>query len=70
LLATLAGVALFLVAAALAAVLAVLAVGSHPAVAGRAGRWAASVARHVRPGIDPAKVAENSSRLAALARPR
>jgi uncharacterized membrane protein YbhN (UPF0104 family) len=65
LLATLAGVALFLVAAALAAV---LAVGSHPVVAGRAGRWAASVARHVRPGIDPAKVAENSSRLAALAR--
>jgi hypothetical protein len=67
LLATLAGVALFLVAAALAAV---LAVGSHPVIAGRAGRWAASVARHVRPGIDPAKVAENSSRLAALARPR
>ena len=48
-----AGIALFLVVAALAAV---LAVGAHPAVAGRAGRWAASVARHVRPGIDPEKV--------------
>ena len=47
---------------------AVLAVGAHPAVAGRAGRWAASVARHVRPGIDPEKVAETSSRLASLAR--
>jgi len=60
-----AGVALFLVMAALAAV---LAVGAHPAVAGRAGRWAASVARHVRPGIDPAQVAETSRRLASLAR--
>jgi uncharacterized membrane protein YbhN (UPF0104 family) len=62
---TLGGIALFGVVAALAAV---LAVGSHPAIAGRAGRWAATVARHVRPGIDPAKVAENSSRLASLAR--
>jgi uncharacterized membrane protein YbhN (UPF0104 family) len=43
-----AGVALFLVVAALVAV---LAVGAHPAVAGRAGRWAATLARHVRPGI-------------------
>src|SRR6266568_4029967 len=59
------GVALFLVVAALAAV---FTVGAHPAIAGRAGRWAASVARHVRPGIDPAKVAETSSRLASLAR--
>ena len=30
--------------------------GAHPAVAGRAGRWVASVARHLRPGIDPDKV--------------
>jgi uncharacterized protein (TIRG00374 family) len=60
-----AGVALFLVVAALAAV---LAVGSHPAIAGRAGRWAASVARRVRPGIDPDQVGETSSRLASLAR--
>ena len=60
-----AGVALFLVVAALAAV---LAVGAHPAVAGRAGRWAASVARHVRPGVDPEKAAKTSSRLASLAR--
>ena len=50
-----AGIALFLVVAALAAV---LAVGAHPAIAGRAGRWAASVARHFRPGIDPAKAAD------------
>jgi uncharacterized protein (TIRG00374 family) len=60
-----AGIALLLVVAALAAV---LAVGAHPAVAGRAGRWAASVARHVRPSIDPEKVAKTSRRLAALAR--
>ena len=60
-----AGIALFLVVAALAAV---LAVGAHPAVAERAGRWAASVARHVRPGIDPEKAAETSRRLASLAR--
>ena len=60
-----AGVALFLVVGALAAV---LAVGAHPAVAGRAGRWAARVARHVRPGTDPGKVGQTSSRLASLAR--
>jgi uncharacterized protein (TIRG00374 family) len=62
---TIAGIALVLVVAVLAAV---LLVGAHPAIAGRAGRWAASVARHVRPGIDPEKVAESSSQLAALAR--
>ena len=45
-----------------------LAVGAHPAVAGRAGRWAASVARHVRPGIDPAKAGQTAARLASLAR--
>jgi hypothetical protein len=60
-----AGVAVFLVVVVLALV---LAVGAHPAVAGQAGRWAASVARHVRPGIDPEKVAETSRRLASLAR--
>ena len=60
-----AGIALFLVVAVLAAV---FTVGAHPAVAGRAGRWAASVARHIRPGIDPEKVAETSRRLATLAR--
>ena len=60
-----AGVALFLASMALAAV---LAVGAHPAVAGRAGRWAATVARHVRPGIDPAKAGQTASRLASLAR--
>ena len=62
---TFAGIALFLVVAALAVV---FAVGSHPAIAGRAGRWAASVARRVRPGIDPDQVGETSSRLASLAR--
>ena len=61
----LAGVAVLGVVAVLAAV---IAVGAHPAVAGRAGRWAASVARHVRPGIDPEKVGQTASRLAALAR--
>src|SRR5450755_396648 len=60
-----AGIALFLVVVVLAVV---LAVGAHPAVAGRAGRWAASVARHVRPGIDPEKAAKTSRRLAWLAR--
>jgi putative heme transporter len=60
-----AGIALFLVAAVLAAV---LAVGARPAIAGRAGSWAASVARHVRHSIDPAKVGQASARLASLAR--
>jgi uncharacterized protein (TIRG00374 family) len=60
-----AGVALVLVVAVLAAV---LGVGAHPAIAGRAGHWAATLARHFRPGIDPEKVAETSSRLASLAR--
>jgi uncharacterized protein (TIRG00374 family) len=60
-----AGIALFLVVAALGAV---LALGAHPAVAGRAGWWAASVARHVRPGVDPEKAAKTSRRLALLAR--
>ena len=60
-----AGAVLFLVVAVAAAV---IAVGNHPALAGQAGRWAAKVARHVRPGIDPEKVGQTSSRLAALAR--
>jgi hypothetical protein len=60
-----AGVALFGVATVLAAV---LAVGAHPAIAGRAGRWVATVARHVRPSIDPDKAAQTSTRLASLAR--
>jgi uncharacterized protein (TIRG00374 family) len=62
---TIAGIALGLVVAVLAAV---LGIGSRPEIAARAGRWAASVARHVKPGIDPDKVAETSSRLASLAR--
>jgi uncharacterized membrane protein YbhN (UPF0104 family) len=61
---TIAGVALVLVLAMLATV---LAVGAHPAVAGRAARWAATVARHVRPGIDPGKAGEAASRLASHA---
>jgi uncharacterized protein (TIRG00374 family) len=62
---TIAGIALALVVSVLAAV---LGVGSHPAIAGRAGRWAASVARRFRPGIDPEQVAASSRRLASLAR--
>ena len=62
---TIAGIAFFLVAVVLAAV---LGVGAHPEIAGRAGRWAASVARRFRPSIDPDKVGETTSRLARLAR--
>jgi len=62
---TIAGVALALVVVVLAAV---FALGAHPAVAGRAGRRAARVARHIRPGIDPEQVAQTSSRLVSLAR--
>ena len=60
-----AGIAMFLVVVVLAAI---FTVGAHPAVAGQAGRWAASVAKHVRPSIDPDKAAETSRRLASLAR--
>jgi hypothetical protein len=56
---------MFLVVVVLAAV---FTVGAHPAVAGQAGRWAASVAKHVRPSIDPERAAETSRRLASLAR--
>ena len=62
---TIVGLALVLVAAVLAAV---FAVGAHPAVAARAGRWAATVARHFRPSIDPDRAAAAASRLAGLAR--
>lgn len=62
-----AGITLVGVVAALAAV---LAVGAHPAVVGQAGRRAAGVARHLRPGIDPAKAGQTTSRLASLAGPR
>jgi uncharacterized protein (TIRG00374 family) len=62
---TAAGIALVLVAAVLAAV---LVVGAHPAVAGRAARSAATVARRFRPGIDPAQAAATANRLASLAR--
>ena len=60
-----AGVALVLVVA--VAAIALL-VGAHPAVAERAGRRVARLARRVRPSIDPEKVAQTSGRLVARAR--
>ena len=60
-----AGVALGLVVLVLA--LALL-VGAHPGIAERAGRKVARLARRIRPGIDPEKVAQTSKRLATLAR--
>jgi uncharacterized membrane protein YbhN (UPF0104 family) len=60
-----AGIALVLVAAALAAV---LVLGAHPAVAGRAGRWAATVARRFRQSIDPAKATATASTCSASPR--
>ena len=45
-----------------------LVVASHPAVAGRAARWAAGLARRVRRGIDPDQVARETERLVALTR--
>jgi uncharacterized membrane protein YbhN (UPF0104 family) len=62
---TVAGIALAVVVAVLATV---LAVGAHQAVAGRAGRRAATVPRRFRRGIDPEKAASASRRLASLAR--
>jgi uncharacterized membrane protein YbhN (UPF0104 family) len=59
-----AGIALALVVAVLAAA---LVLGAHPAIAGRVGRQLVRLARHVRPGIDPDKVAKTSERLATLA---
>ena len=60
-----AGVALVLVLLVLA--IAFL-VGAHPGIAERAARRAAGWARHVRPSIDPEKVAQTSKRLVLLAR--
>jgi len=60
-----AGIALALVLCVLAVA---LLVGAHPDIAARAGRRAATWARHVRPGIDPEKVAQASKRLVSLAR--
>jgi uncharacterized membrane protein YbhN (UPF0104 family) len=57
-----AGVALALVVS--VAAIALL-VGAHPAVAERAGRRMAGLARRVRPSIDPEKVAQTSGRLVA-----
>src|SRR5260370_35810290 len=60
-----AGVALVLVVAVAAIA---LAVGAHPAVAERAGRRVARLARRIRPSIDPEKVAQTSGRLVERAR--
>lgn len=60
-----AGIALALVVSAAAIV---LLVGAHPAIAERAGRRAAGLARHVRRSIDPERVARTSKRLVSLAR--
>jgi len=60
-----AGVALGLVVLVLA--LALL-VGAHPGIAERAGRKVARLARRIRPGIDPEKVAQTSRQLATHAR--
>jgi len=62
---TIAGVALALVVC--VAVLALL-VGAHPAVAERAVRRAARLARRFRPGIDPEKAAKASGQLVTRAR--
>ena len=64
------GVYLVIVGTALALVLAawglMFLLGAHPAIAERAGRWAARQAQRVRPGIDPEEVARSSQRLASL----
>jgi uncharacterized protein (TIRG00374 family) len=60
-----AGAALVIAGAALAAA---LALGAHPAAAGRAGRWAAGLLRRLRPGTDPARVASSWQRLATAAK--
>jgi hypothetical protein len=60
-----AGIAFALVVSVLAVA---LLVGARPGIAERAGRRMAGLARHVRPGIDPGKVAQTSKRLASLAR--
>src|SRR5260370_3674533 len=60
-----AGVGLVLVVAVAAIA---LAVGAPPAVAERAGRRVARLARRIRPSIDPEKVAQTSGRLVERAR--
>jgi len=60
-----AGIALALVAS--AAAIALL-MGAHPAIAERAGRRVARLARRVRPSIDPDKVGRTTKRLVSLAR--
>jgi uncharacterized protein (TIRG00374 family) len=60
-----AGIALALVMCAAAVA---LFVGVHPAIAERAGRWAATLARRFRHGIDPEKVAQASGQLVSRAR--
>jgi uncharacterized protein (TIRG00374 family) len=60
-----AGVALALVVSVVAVA---LLVGAHPSIAERAGQWAARLARRVRPGIDPEKVAQEAGRLVTRAR--
>jgi uncharacterized protein (TIRG00374 family) len=62
---TTAAIALVLVVAVAAAA---LVVGAHPDIAAAVGRRVATVVRHLRPSIDPEKVAKTSRRLAALAR--
>jgi len=42
--------------------------GAHPAIAERPGPWAARLARRVRPGIDPEKVAQEAGQLVTRAR--
>jgi uncharacterized protein (TIRG00374 family) len=63
---------LILVGVALALVVSVvaiaLAVGSHPTIAEKVGRWAARLARHVRSSIDPERVGRDSARLVSRAR--
>jgi uncharacterized protein (TIRG00374 family) len=60
-----AGIALVLVVLVLGIA---LLVGAHPGIAERAARRVAGWARHVRPSIDPEKVAQSSGRLVRLAR--
>ena len=60
-----AGIALVLVVC--VAAIALL-VGAHPAIAERAARWVAGLARHFRSSIDPEQAAQSSGQLVARAR--
>ena len=51
-----------------AALAVALALGAHPAAAGRAGRWAAGLLRRLRPGTDPGQIAASWRRIATTAR--